>query len=133
MKIQEKIRFIREARDWSQEEMAAKLNMSTNGYAKIERGETKASIPKLEQIADIFGVELMELLSFGEKHVAFLLGDSNSGCNVIVGSSELAFEIQKLQLIVSHKDEIIGNQKQEIAYLKEMLELLKKAQSERAF
>lgn len=113
MKIQEKIRFIREARDWSQEEMAAKLNMSTNGYAKIERGETKASIPKLEQIADIFGVELMELLSFGEKHVAFLLGDSNSGCNVIVGSSELAFEIQKLQLIVSHKDEIIGNQKQE--------------------
>lgn len=132
MKIQEKIRFIREARDWSQEEMAAKLNMSTNGYAKIERGETKASIPKLEQIAEIFGVELMELLSFGEKHVAFLVGDSNTGCNII-GSSELAFEIQKLQLIVNHKDEIIDNQKQEIAYLKEMLELLKKAQAERAF
>ena len=121
MKIQEKIRFIREARDWSQEEMAAKLNMSTNGYAKIERGETKASIPKLEQIAEIFDIELMELLSFGEKHVAFLVGDSNSGCSVIVGSPELAFEIQKLQLIVSHKDEIIDNQKQEIAYLKEML------------
>lgn len=125
MKIQEKIRFIREARDWSQEEMAQKLNMSTNGYAKIERGETKASIPKLEQIAEIFEVELMELLSFGEKHVALLVGDSNNGCNII-GSSELAFEIQKLQLIVNHKDEIIDNQKQEIAYLKEMLELHKK-------
>lgn len=132
MKIQEKIRFIREARDWSQEEMAAKLNMSTNGYAKIERGETKASIPKLEQIADIFGVELMELLSFGEKNVYLINDNSDNGCNII-GSSELAFEIQKLQLIVSHKDEIIDNQKQEIAYLKEMLELLKKAQAERAF
>ena len=132
MKIQEKIRFIREARDWSQEEMATKLNMSTNGYAKIERGETKASIPKLEQIAEIFKVELMELLSFGEKHVYLISDNSNNGCNVI-GSPELAFEIQKLQLIVNHKDEIIDNQKQEIAYLKEMIELLKNAQAERAF
>ncbi len=124
MKIQEKIRVLREARDWSQEEMATKLNMSTNGYAKIERGETKASFPKLEQIAEIFDVELMELLSYGEKHVYLINDNSDNGCNII-GSPELAFEIQKLQLVTNHKDEIIGNQKQEIAYLKEMIELLK--------
>ncbi|MDD5276028.1 MAG: helix-turn-helix transcriptional regulator [Methylovulum sp.] len=128
MKIQEKLRFMREARNWSQEEMATKLNMSTNGYAKIERGETKASIPKLEQISEILDMDLMELLSFGEKQVLCLIGESNhsnNGCNIIGSSKELAVEIQNLQLLVSHKDEVIDHQKREIAYLQEMLAMLK--------
>ena len=33
MKINEKIKFIREMKGWSQKEMVEKLNMSTNGYA----------------------------------------------------------------------------------------------------
>jgi transcriptional regulator with XRE-family HTH domain len=124
-----KIRFMRESRHWSQEEMAMKLNMSTNGYAKIERGETKAYIPKLEQIAEIFEVDLMELMSFGEKQVLCLIGENNNnnGCNIIGSSKELAAEIQNLQLAVSHKDEIIEYQKREIAYLQDMLALLKAA------
>ncbi|MDD2723255.1 MAG: helix-turn-helix transcriptional regulator [Methylovulum sp.] len=125
MKIQEKLRFMREARNWSQEEMAMKLNMSTNGYAKIERGETKASIPKLEQISEILDMDLMELLSFGEKQVVCLIGDSNNGFNVMGSSKELAAEIQNLQLVISHKEEVIGYQKREIAYLQEMLAMLK--------
>lgn len=43
MNINEKIKRLREGKHWSQEEMAQKLNMSKNGYAKIERGETSAS------------------------------------------------------------------------------------------
>ncbi len=120
---------MREARNWSQEEMATKLNMSTNGYAKIERGETKASIPKLEQISEILEMELMELLSFGEKQVLCLIGENNSnnGCNIIGSSKELAVEIQNLQLAISHKDEVIEYQKREIAYLQDMLAMLKAA------
>lgn len=110
--------------------------MSTNGYAKIERGETKVYFPKLEQIAELFDVDLMELMSFGEKHV-FAIGDGNSGStNLIVGSTELAFENQKLQLIIQHKDaaishreELIAHQKQEIASLREMIALLKAAKA----
>lgn len=118
---------MREARNWSQEEMATKLNMSANGYAKIERGETKAYIPKLEQIAELFGMDLMELMSFGEKHVYLISDNSNNGCNIIGSSKELTSEIQKLQLVVNHKDEIIEHQKREIAYLQDMLEMLKNA------
>ena len=51
MSVNEKIRTIRETRNWSQEDMAEKMNMSKNGYAKIERGETKLNLHKLEQIA----------------------------------------------------------------------------------
>ncbi|RKW38442.1 MAG: XRE family transcriptional regulator, partial [Moraxella sp.] len=34
------IKELREERNWSQEQMAERLGMSKNGYAKIERGES---------------------------------------------------------------------------------------------
>lgn len=48
MNINEKTRRILESKEWLQEQMAEKLNMSLNGYAKIERGETKLYLDKLE-------------------------------------------------------------------------------------
>ncbi|MDP3008456.1 MAG: helix-turn-helix transcriptional regulator [Methylococcales bacterium] len=122
MKVHEKIRLMRVSKAWSQEEMAEKLAMSVSGYSKIERGETKSYIPKMEQIAEVFDVDLMELLSFGERHL-YLISDNNNHSGTIINSStELAFENQKLHLIISHKDETIVHLKQEIAYLKIMLE-----------
>lgn len=41
MKSYEKIRQLREKNKWSQEYMATQLGLSANGYAKIERGETR--------------------------------------------------------------------------------------------
>jgi len=124
MEVYEKIRFLRESKNWSQEEMAEKLNMSLSGYSKIERGDTKVSIPKLKKIAEILDIELVELMFLGEKHVAFLVGDSNSGCNII-GSTELAFENQKLQLMIDHHKATIDQKNTEIANQKEIIELLK--------
>jgi transcriptional regulator with XRE-family HTH domain len=125
MKIHEKIKLMRESKDWSQEEMAMKLNMSLNGYSKIERGETKAYISKLEQIADILGVDLVELLAFGDGHVILISDSNNSPCNVIGSSAEIAFEMQKLQMTIHHKNEIIEFQKREIARLDEIIALMK--------
>lgn len=48
MNLNQKIRTIREQNALSQEDMATKMNMSVNGYAKIERGETKLRLDKLE-------------------------------------------------------------------------------------
>ena len=36
MNVNEKIRMLRELNHWSQEEMAERLGMSHNGYAKIK-------------------------------------------------------------------------------------------------
>ena len=127
MKIQEKIRFMRESKKMSQEEMADKLGMSTYGYSKIERGETKANIPKLEQIADVLEIDLMELLTFGEKNVACLIGDNNQNSNNITenSSTDLAFEVQKYRLIVEHQQTIIACKDKEIAHLQGMLDMQK--------
>jgi len=128
MKINEKIRFMRQLKELSQEEMAEKLQLSLNGYANIERGETDVQMSRLEQIAKIFEVDLMELLNFGEKTVACLIGNNNQFSNVgqiISDSKEAQFEIQKLQLIVEQ-------QLKEIAYLKEIIELTKNQKKEQA-
>ena len=110
MKTHEKIRLMRELKQWSQETVAEKLNLSTNGYAKIERGETKLSLPRLEQIATIFHVDLMDLLQPGDNGFICQIneGDNNSNISSYASpSNELFSEIEKLKLIISHQKELI--------------------------
>ena len=130
MQVHEKIRSIRQSKNWSQEKMAEKLKMSTNGYAKIERGETKAHIPKLEQIAEILGLDLMELLASGEKNVFCLVADNSpnsSNVSQFTGTSnEIALEIQKQQLTIEHQKELLKQKDKDISRLEEIIQLLKK-------
>ncbi|KMK52453.1 hypothetical protein RO21_00970 [[Actinobacillus] muris] len=131
MKINEKIRHLRETKNWSQEEMASKLNMSTNGYSKIERGESKINTERLEQIANILDMDMLELISIGERNVMFFQESVVSNSLNIMGSSqEIAFEIKNLKQELSHKEEVIEMQKKEIAMLQQIIELLKKSSTQ---
>ena len=69
MQINEKVKKVRELSNLTQEEMASQLNMSTNGYAKIEQGKTRLNIPMLERITAILGINLMELLNIDDKNL----------------------------------------------------------------
>ena len=46
----------------SQEELAARADLSTRGYGKIERGEVSASLETLDKLAHGTGLTLSELL-----------------------------------------------------------------------
>jgi transcriptional regulator with XRE-family HTH domain len=117
---------MRQSKNWSQEDMADKLGMSVAGYAKIEQGRTDTNFSKMEQIASVFDMDIVELLSFGEKNVICLIGDNSVNISQIIGSSkDLAYEMQKLQLMLEHKDEMMTQKDKEIAGLKEVVELLK--------
>ncbi|MDO9795013.1 helix-turn-helix transcriptional regulator, partial [Glaesserella parasuis] len=76
MNVHEKIRKLRETKLWSQEQMAEKMNMSLNGYARIERGETKLHLDKLEQIAQILDVDIVNLISPDDRNVCLQIGDN---------------------------------------------------------
>ena len=115
MKINEKIKRLREGKHWSQEEMAQKLNMSKNGYAKIERGETSASLGRLEQVAAVLGIGLCELL-------ADVCGGRNT--DDARGSVENVLLLQQARQIIELKDEIIVNKEQVIAALRHEIEWL---------
>ncbi|MCC8988689.1 MAG: helix-turn-helix domain-containing protein [Candidatus Contendobacter sp.] len=123
MNVSDKIRFMRQLKGWSQEEMAEKLEMSPNGYANIERGETDVRLSRLEQIAEIFGTNLTELMSFGERSILYYCGDNNTITNLQTLNAQpetLVMELQKHQILLQHKDK-------EIQYLNEIISLLKKS------
>lgn len=125
MSVHEKIRMMREIHHWSQEEMAGKMNMSLSGYAKIERGATKLHIDKLKQIAQIFNIDLVELINSDKGFVFYMEG--NNDCNRInyYGGNEVyQAEIEKLKLVISHKDELLAQKQKEIESLQKIIALL---------
>jgi transcriptional regulator with XRE-family HTH domain len=123
----EKIHFFRQLRKWSQEEMAARLGISTNGYAKIERGESDVSLSRLKQIAKVLEIELVELFNFGEKNIFYVIGDNTlQNCHQFSNihsannpdEAKMQLQLEKLYLIVQQ-------QSKEIEYLKEIIQFLK--------
>jgi transcriptional regulator with XRE-family HTH domain len=63
MSITDKIREIRSLKSISQEYMACQLGIDTSSYHRLERGTSPLSIGRLERIALILNVQIVELLS----------------------------------------------------------------------
>ncbi len=127
MKVNEKIRFLRESKSLTQDEMAERLGMSTNGYAKIERGETRLTIPKLEQIVEVFDTDILELISLGENKVVYIQDSDNHSINIINPiSQDLAAEIIQLKQTISHQQEMLDAKNELISLQKSQLEALQK-------
>lgn len=57
------IRTLRHERGWSQEDVASRLGISIPAFSKIETGVTDINLSRLEQIANIFEVSVVNLLS----------------------------------------------------------------------
>lgn len=129
MSIQDTIRLLRETNRWSQEEMAQRLNMSLNGYAKIERGETKLHLDKLTQIAQLFNIDVVELMAAQHKGLVFFMNEQcdNMGASyygTVQNHRDSQAEIEKLQLIIQYKNEIIEQKENELASLRKVVALL---------
>lgn len=122
----EKIKIMREMNQWTQEEVAEKLGMSTTGYAKIERGQTNVSVEKLKQIAQIFNVNVAQLLDDDERFVICSIGDNHSNYNNYFGTNEkLSLENEKLKQLLSAKESEIEALKKVIALLENAKQLEK--------
>ena len=64
------IRKVREYRNYTQDYLAAKLEISQNAYSKIELGYSKITLDRLFHIALILEVEVTQLLYFDQKQFA---------------------------------------------------------------
>ncbi|WP_258174042.1 helix-turn-helix domain-containing protein, partial [Haemophilus influenzae] len=117
---------------WSQEQMAEKLNMSLNGYAKIERGETKLYLDKLEQIAQVFDIDVVELMQFDGKNICFQIESPLSSVYQGGGETQMLIEIERLKLELSHAREkegllnkLLEQKDDEIKMLKDVISNIK--------
>ena len=63
-KLGQKIRIERQERKMSQEKLAELADLNRNFVGMIERGETNLTVKKLENIANVFDIDIMDLFSF---------------------------------------------------------------------
>lgn len=109
--IGEKIRKIRYLKGLSQEYLATKCGISQNSLSKIELGETKLSIERLTQIANILELTPEEILTFDDK--------------IIFNNNNTLHDQSKLINISYGQDEMNMMYKEQILLLKEQCELYK--------
>jgi transcriptional regulator with XRE-family HTH domain len=68
-KVGEQIKKFRELRNYTQEGMAKELDMTPQGYGKIERNEVEITLHKLQKVADILGTTIQDILGFQDRFV----------------------------------------------------------------
>ena len=69
MIIAPKIKKIRELKGFSQDYMAEKLGVSQPSYSRIEKNDKEINFRKLTLIAEIFGINPMEMINFSDKNI----------------------------------------------------------------
>lgn len=130
MNVNDKIRIMREMNNWTQEYVADKLHMSLTSYAKLERGESRLHLDKLTKIAEVFQVNIADLLSLDKQGLIWLISGDGSGnysnLNYYNTHNERDFQIEKLTLQLQHKTEIIEQKDKLIEQLYAQISLLSK-------
>jgi len=90
--IKNKIKSIRELKNYTQEYMADQLGVTQAGYSKIEKGKTILSFAKLVEIARILEVSVEDVISFDSQRYfnSFnkVRGNNNGSIQINADSSE---------------------------------------------
>jgi transcriptional regulator with XRE-family HTH domain len=63
MKFGQKLKRLRQERDWSQEKLAEEIGVKRLAINKYESGQTKPSAETLQKISEVFGVSIDYLLA----------------------------------------------------------------------
>ncbi|TAG02821.1 MAG: helix-turn-helix domain-containing protein [Cytophagia bacterium] len=83
MEIGQKIKKLRELRNFSQQYMAEKLEIAQQTYSKMEMGDIDFPISRLKNISDILGIRIVDIFSFDEKSI--LNSYNNNAENITTG------------------------------------------------
>lgn len=62
-----RIKSLREAKDWTQEKLAEKMDISSNYLSSIERGKENPTFDMLTKFAEALKVEMWEMFDFGHE------------------------------------------------------------------
>lgn len=115
-----KIKAFRMMRGFSQEDMAGRLDVTQATYSKIEGNKQRVTTEQLEKIAKELGVTIADITS--NEPIVILNNASNQGTQGI-GHIEHFYADQKelYEKLIASKDDEIGNLKDVIQSLKEVI------------
>ena len=111
MNIGDKIKKMRELKNYTQQHMADEMDLSLSGYGKIERNETDISISRLGKIAKVLDTDVSSILIFDHRNIINVT--ENKQANISLGGQN----INQLEMM----EMIIAIYKQEIELLKEII------------
>lgn len=117
MHIGQKIKKLRELKNLTQTHLADQLGVSQSAYSKIELGESEVTFSKLEKISEALGMKPEEVIAFNESMVFNVMHNQNGG-NVFSHINNNSISETERQLY----QEQINLLKEEVSYLKQMLE-----------
>ena len=107
MKIGEKLKLLRKIKGYTQEELSEKLFISRKAYANLENDSTKIDLDRLKKIADIYEIELEDILNLNEGQAFTNCFNNNvngffSSENVSSGSTndEREFYFKQIKLLI---------------------------------
>ena len=107
------IRLLREARGFSQKQIADKLGITQQAYSNLEKKPEKATLQRLREIANILQVELITLL--GEEDTYILQSFNQSGGNAATQMNITPSVVEK-----EIYEKLILTLKEEITFLREL-------------
>ena len=65
--LKENISMLRNVNGYSQEEVAEKVGVSRQAYAKWEKGETIPDVERCQKLAELYGTTIDSLINFSDK------------------------------------------------------------------
>jgi len=125
----QKIRAIRELRNFSQEYMADKLSIKQNSYSKIENSQIKLSTEMLQKISEVLEVSPMDIMNFqpeisnftypqqGYRYIQSFVSDQKDTFEKVIISKDK--EIERLHQLI----EILLKDKERIMNLLEKIQI----------
>ncbi|VEH68563.1 Uncharacterised protein [Rodentibacter pneumotropicus] len=77
-----------------------KIKHDDERLCQIERGETISNLPRIEQIAEVFDMDICELLAYGEEGKIYINNTDNNLTNSFISLGNSSDEVQRLQQII---------------------------------
>lgn len=125
--IKNKIKSIRELKNYTQEYMADQLGVTQAGYSKIEKGKTILSYVKLVEIARILEVSVEDVISFDSERyfnsINTVKGNSNNGSILINSDNSAALKelyedkIKLLEKLLSKTEDELNRYKRKFGQI----------------
>ncbi len=124
------VKKVRLQKGFTQEVVAEKIHLGLRAYQKIENGDTKLDVERMQQLATVFNVGLLDLVKTGDNINIENINTNVGGIsnNEVTINQNYSIDDVKAtyQLLLEAKEEIIKTKNEEIEILKGQVGYFKK-------
>jgi len=118
-KLGQNIRKLRELRNFTQQYMAEKLEMTQGNYARIENEEIHLSDSRLQKISELLGYSPEFIVQFDVEKIHDLVGERRDNAGKEVFQYQISLELKELyESRIQSLERYVEDLKSEIRELK---------------